>query len=582
MTETHLQTAPHRAPAPRFSWFRGAIALLVLGAITFFLGLGGLPLAGPDEPRYSEVAREMFASGDWVTPRLSGYLWFEKPALLYWGQAASYHLLGVNETAARLPSALAALITVLFVAYALARLGWARWGFLAGATLATSVLWFALARAASTDMVLAGTISVAVLSGYLAFNAIGRARWGFWLCFSCALGAAMLAKGLIALILIFGILGIHRLLMRQPIFGTLKRNALILLAGAVVFLLTIAIWYVPVTLANGMVFINEFFVNHHFKRFLTNKYHHQEPPYFYLFVAFVGVLPWSFWIPAAMARLRRLRARDDARGALLLLAWIWAVVPIAFFSLSGSKLPAYILPSFPALAILIGAELERVWNGQADLWSRIALALTAIVVLAIGVGFGVYLWIEKIPLALWQWPLPALVAVVGVATFVLWLRGQKRGVLGGTLALTASLAMAAVLVLFGPLSAKISKKGVAVAAASQLQSGESIVFYRKQKEYAPVFYAQGRVLFYQQVEDAQGEPIAGQGTLLPRGTLSTGDEIDALTVDELMLALDQSPTQSLVVITQTPGATELASQTRLDTKLIAQEGKVMALRVAKR
>ena len=190
MIETPSKLAPpQRASAPRFAALWGALALLFLCAINFFWGLGGLPLAGPDEPRYAEVGREMFASGDWVTPRLSGYLWFEKPALLYWAQAASYHLLGVNETAARLPSALAALITVLFIAYGLARLGWARWGIFAGATLATSVLWFALARAASTDMVLAGCHFASRCSAAIWLSTLnGKARAGFWLLFSYSAG----------------------------------------------------------------------------------------------------------------------------------------------------------------------------------------------------------------------------------------------------------------------------------------------------------------------------------------------------------------------------------------------------------
>ena len=126
--------------------------------------------------------------------------------------------------------------------------------------------------------------------------------------------------------------------------------------GFAVFAGTVASWYVPVTLVNGMTFIDEFFVNHHFKRFLTNEFHHLQPPYFYLFVAFAGLLPWPFFLPGAIARLKRLGARDDERGGLLLLAWVWALVPILFFSLSKSKLPAYILPSFPPLAILIGWE----------------------------------------------------------------------------------------------------------------------------------------------------------------------------------------------------------------------------------
>ena len=249
------------------SLISGWALLLTLCGLTFFLGLGNLPLTGPDEPRYSEIGREMFASGDWVTPRLNGYLWLEKPIWLYWGQAVSYHLFGVNEFAARFPSALSALVTVVFVAFAVGRLVSPRWGLLSGGVLATSAFWFAIARGASTDMGLACWIGVAVLSGHLAFNSTGKSRVGFWLLFAFALGVSMLAKGLIGILLICLIIGIHRLLLKRLVLQPMRRNSALLWGGIVVFALTVASWYGPVTLVNGMTFIDEFFVNHHFKRF---------------------------------------------------------------------------------------------------------------------------------------------------------------------------------------------------------------------------------------------------------------------------------------------------------------------------
>ena len=523
LTGANIQTLSQTnitAPAPDASVFDNRALfwglLLALCGLCFFLNLGGLPLVGPDEPRYAEVGREMFASGDWITPRLAGHLWFEKPVLLYWGQALSYHIFGVNEWAARFPSALGATLTVLFLAHAVRRLSSALWGFLAGATLATCAIWFALARAASTDMVLATSIAIAVLAGYLAFNSTGQTRALYWLLFSFALGASMLAKGLIGILLICGILGIHRVLMGRPILSSLRRNAGLVALGFGVFAVTTAVWYGPVWLLNGEIFWTEFFVRHHFQRFTSNEFHHQQPAYFYLFIAVVGVVPWTFFLPAALARLPKLRARDDARGALLLLAWMWAALPIAFFSLSGSKLPAYVLPSFPALAILIGAELEQIWSGRADRWSRFGLGATAIVAALVGIGGAAYVVNEKFPVAgigvLWFLLPPTL----GVFALVAWVRGQRRAAIGGGIALTASVVVAAALLLFGPLGAQLSKKEISVAAAAQLRPGENLVFYRKQKEYAPVFYAQGRVLFYEQQLDAQRRGNRGPGPISAR------------------------------------------------------------------
>ncbi len=553
--------------------------MLILCGFTLFLGLGGLPLTGPDEPRYAEIGREMFASGDWVTPRLNGYLWLEKPIWLYWGQAISYHLFGVNEFAARLTSALSAFVTVLFVAFAIGKLVSRRWGILAGAVLATSAFWFALARAASTDMGLACAIAIAVLAGHLAINSQNKARVRYWLLFACALGVSMLAKGLVGVLLICLILGVHRLLMKQPVAASMRRNSALLWGGMLVFALTVASWYVPVTLVNGMTFIDEFFVNHHFKRFFENEFHHLQPFYFYFFVVLAELLPWPFFLVGGLARLKRLGARDDARGNLLLLAWVWAVLPIAFFSVSKSKLPSYILPSLPPLAIIIGWELERIWRGEVDIWGKIGLGLTSLIAAIAGIGFAVYVFRDGVSIAGWGFLGLVLPPLVGLGALVAFALKKRELAAGATMTLTASIALAAVVLLFSHLGPTISKAQLATQAFEALKPGESVVYYRKVKEYAPVFYARGRVLYYQQVNDADGKPIAGKSTLLPAGTLSTGDEVDALTPDELMLAINQSPTRAVVVITESAGAVELASEPRFHTELIRQQGKVMALRV---
>ena len=557
----------------------GWLGLIALCFFTLFLGLGGLPLTGPDEPRYSEIGREIWASGDWITPRMNGYLWFEKPIWLYWGQAISYHIFGVNEFAARFPSALSAFVTVLFVAFAVGKLVSRRWGFLAGAVLATSAFWFALARGASTDMGLACAIGVAVLASTLAFNATGKVRVGYWLLFAFALGVSMLAKGLIGIMLICAIIGIHRLLMKQPILPSMRRNSALLWLGITVFTLTAASWYVPVTMVNGMTFIDEFFVNHHFKRFFKNEFHHVQPFYFYFFVVLAELLPWPFFLAGGLARLKNLGARDSASGSLLLLAWVWALVPILFFSISKSKLPSYILPSLPPLAIIIGWELERICRGKIDIWGKIGLAFTASVAAGAGIGFAVYVFRDGVSIAGWGFLGLVLPPLIGVTALVAFILKKREWTIAATATLMASIALAAVVLLFGHLGPKMSKAELATAAFQNLQPGESIVYYRKVKEYAPIFYARGRVLFYQQINDANGKPIPGKSTLLPPGTLSTGDEVDALTPDELILAINQSPTRAVIVVTEEMGATELAREPRFHTKLIRQQGKVMALRV---
>jgi 4-amino-4-deoxy-L-arabinose transferase-like glycosyltransferase len=390
MNKNTTETLPQSLDARRSIWV--LCGLLVLATVQFFVGLGSLPLLGPDEPRYAEVARVMFASGNYVSPILARELWFEKPALLYWLQAASYHIFGVGEFAARFPSAWAALGTVLCVYFTLRRaISW-RLGLLAALVLTTCVAWWAFARGATTDMVLSASIAFAILFGYLASVSTeslssDRQRRTFLLLCAASTGLAMLAKGLVGILFVVLILGIY---------GVVARRALIRSVGEVlgmgaVFLLVAALWYVPVTLAHGYSFIEEFFINHHFKRYLTNEYKHPQPVYFYLFVSAVGAMPWTVFLLPAFARLRGLQPRQNERDALLALAWIWVAVPMLFFSGSTSKLPGYILPIFPALAIILGFEVERVWNGERTRLTQASMFLTFALLLALGVGAGIYL-----------------------------------------------------------------------------------------------------------------------------------------------------------------------------------------------
>src|SRR2546423_1679904 len=330
------------------------LTLTVITLVTFFFGLGRLALLGPDEPRYAEIAREMFVSGDWISPRLCGCLWFETPALIYWISGLGYRLLGVNELAARLPVAVAATLTVLLLYFVTKRVVSPRLAFITGLVLATCGMFIGYARVASPDMPLVAAMSAALLAGFMATQAGGRKRTMLWLASFAAMALAVLAKGLAGIALVILILVIYMIWIRRA-RSINWREALI---GLVVFSLIAATWYVPVTLRHGGEFLFEFFVRHHFERFTSNEFGHPQPFYFFLPVAIAGLLPWPAFLLPAIARLKRLQPRRDPRHALLAFAWVWAAVIILFFSFSGSKLPGYILPAFPALAIIVGFEVE--------------------------------------------------------------------------------------------------------------------------------------------------------------------------------------------------------------------------------
>ena len=165
--------------------------LLTLCAVTLLCGLGRLPLVGPDEPRYAEVAREMLVSSDYISPRICGHLLFEKPVLLFWAAAAAYHAVGVNEFGARLPSALAAIVCALFLYRTIASTISLRLALIVSTILATSALFIAYARAGVTDMLLAATICVAINCFYLCAIRTGRARSIYWMLGWAAAGAAL-------------------------------------------------------------------------------------------------------------------------------------------------------------------------------------------------------------------------------------------------------------------------------------------------------------------------------------------------------------------------------------------------------
>ncbi|HEX8235045.1 MAG TPA: glycosyltransferase family 39 protein [Abditibacteriaceae bacterium] len=567
-------------------------SLLMLAAVQFFIGLGGLPLLGPDEPRYAEVAREMFASGNYVSPFLCGHLWFEKPALLYWLQAAAYHVFGVSEFAARFPSALAALATLLFVYFALRRAVSWRMGLLAALVLATSVAWWGFARGATTDMVLAATISVAVLSGYLATLAtetvstatlaaetvaVERQRRTFLLLCAASTGLAMLAKGLVGIVFVVLILGIYAVVTRRRLIQRPGEA----LGMAAVFLLVMALWYVPVTLAHGQEFIDEFFINHHFKRYLTNDYNHPQPVYYYLFVSAVGAMPWTFFLLPAISRLRTLQPRRNEHDALLALAWIWVAVPLLFFSFSTSKLPGYILPIFPALAVVLGFEAERIWNsertwdGERTNGTRTGLEqalifLTFALLLTLGVGAGIYL--HRKGGVLDSGTVTALLGLLctgGLIAATWTIVGKARAAVISPVAIMPCIILVAVTVLFPRVYQSLSLKPLSLQIAAALKPQEEIILFHTDRQYAPVFYNEGRVKFY-------------KGSRILHG-MARGDELDVEIAAQLIEALkyEQSEGKSSVILITSPGRrNDLQRDPRFQTEMVGQYGRIAALRVS--
>ena len=350
------------------------LALAGMCYVLFFHALGGIGFLGPDEPRYAAIAREMLMTGDYITPRLHGDPWFEKPPLLYWLAALGYAIFGINETGARFPSALSATICI-FLIYWCGRKFWDRsTGFLAAAMLASSIGFFAFARAASMDMLLTMCLTAALVFFLFAFNGQSPRRRYWFYAFYAALGFGVLAKGPVAVLL--PVLSLAVFLLLRGRWGwdewrTWQPGGLWITAAIA------APWFLVCTIVNGWEFIQVFFINHHFQRFTSNIHGHERPIYFYFPVLLLMTFPWTF---LSIPRLKRRFGKNDH-----ILLW-WAIIPFVFFSLSGSKLPGYILPLAPPIALLLARELLQ----PASRAYKVCVFIEAGTMAFIGVAFGFF------------------------------------------------------------------------------------------------------------------------------------------------------------------------------------------------
>lgn len=334
--------------------------IAMFGALFIFFVLmpGQRPLGVPDEARYSEISREMAVSGDYVTPRLNGVKYFEKPPLFYWLEALSIRLFGLSEWALRLWPALFAFFGCMATYGAATGLFGRRAGLFSALVLATSLLYYALSRLVILDM----PVSVFLTASLFAFLLSVRERdgWkrsGYLYGFYIFSALAVLTKGLIGIAIPAIVIGSWMAIMRE---WRLVRN-MRLLSGIVVFIVIVAPWHVIVSRENPE-FFNFYFIHEHFQRYLTTVHHHYKPFWFFMPVLLLGLFPWSVFIYHSIKfnMPRNWGDRLQHRETLFLL--LWAGIVFIFFSASSSKLVPYILPALPPFAVLIGRYLADAWE----------------------------------------------------------------------------------------------------------------------------------------------------------------------------------------------------------------------------
>src|SRR6059036_1896206 len=357
------------------------LLLLALCALLFFLGLGTLGLTDRDEGSNAEAAREMVASGDWITPTLNGAPRFAKPILLYWLISCSYLVFGVSEFAARFPSALFGTLLVL-MQYAFAtRLLGPTVGFRAALMLLLNFEVLAIGRMVLTDMVLVFFTTLSIFCFYLAMQGEGRAKrwyWGFYI----GMALATLTKGPVGVLV--PLLAVIPYLLLTGRWREVVRECR-LLPGTSVFLLIAAPWYAAMFLLHGAGYA-ESARGDTLTRFASVIGGHGGTILFYIPILFLGFFPWSGFLPAALVQALRERDEDPQRAVQLLCA-VWVLGVFLFFTLSSTRLPHYIAPLFPAAALLVAASWDRSLSAEGGRAGSVSFWLTLGVGCLLGLAF---------------------------------------------------------------------------------------------------------------------------------------------------------------------------------------------------
>jgi 4-amino-4-deoxy-L-arabinose transferase-like glycosyltransferase len=448
--------------------------LLIAVALIWFANLEYRTLIKPDEGRYAEIPREMVASGDWVTPRLNELKYFEKPPLQYWATAAAYTLFGEHQWTSRLWTGLTGFAGILLVWFAGLRLFGREAAGYAALLLSSSLLYVLMGHINTLDMGVTFFLTLGIVGLLLGQAQADRKKQRNWMMLAWAgLALAVLSKGLMGLVLPGAALFIYCVMQRD--FGVLKRMHW--LPGLAVFFVITVPWFVLVMKANPE-FFERFFIYEHYTRFTTKDLGRYQPWYYFIPILLAGALPWTVLMFDTMFRTLHNSGLPDKMFNTRRFLLIWAVFIYVFFSVSGSKLPSYLLPMFPALALLMGKRIaemrERVLFWQITPAVPVALLLLG---LALNVGkfadtpnqaelypqYGVWLVVA------------ALVSLAGLLAGMLLLSREKKSVAVVVLALSALLSAQIGMSGYETVARERSAKHIAEAIRGEV--GANVPFY---------------------------------------------------------------------------------------------------------
>ncbi len=373
--------------------------LILFVALLLLPGLGKSFLWDRDETFYAETAREMLATGNYAIPSFNGTSFLEKPPFAYWMMVGSFRLFGVGEFAARFPSVLFGIGTVLLTFFLGNTLFDRKTGIFSSLILSTSLFFLVLGRAAITD-----TYLLFFFTGSLLFFFLGREKRYCYPISYGLMGLAVLTKGPIGFLLPAVIILLFLFFNKE-----LKQLKMHLPLGFVVFLLIVSPWYLAIMKSSGGKFFSEFILRQHLYRFIHPMQSHYGPFYYYLPVLILGLFPWSVFLPGALWS-KRGELKSQKYGFLI----IWMIVVFIFFSLSQTKLPHYILPLFPPSSILIA----KLWAKEETTFLKPSLLIL----------LGMSILLLLLPISLF-WIKPNLASKALVINFFILVAGSGFAVL---------------------------------------------------------------------------------------------------------------------------------------------------------
>ena len=495
---------------------RDLMILTILICHFFTFMLGNRALSVPDEGRYVEIPREMVVTGDYLTPRLNGVKYFEKPVLFYWLEAFSIKLFGLDEFTLRLWPALFALFGCCTVAFAGGRLYGRLTGLLSAAVLATSILYYGFSRAIILDMPVSTLLTIALLFFLIGTReAVGPTRRLFLYGFYAFAALAVLAKGLIGIVIPGMVIFAWILLLND--WRILK--TLYLSTGLALFLLIAAPWHILMQRANPE-FFQFYFIHEHFQRYLTKIHSRYQPPWFFIPIVLFGMFPWSAFLFQAIKHSvpSTWRERHEHRDALFLM--LWAGIVFLFFSASSSKLVPYILPVFPPLALLIGRYLAAAWDSRDFPGLRIGYSVYLVVALLLAAAFLAlpFVWRSPDALVLGNYRF-ALGLVLAIGACISWALAYYRGFKQAFIALiVTSLLFLVTMNAAAPRIDTKSTRAMAAAIKERLKPGDEVASFQEYYQDLPV-YLERRIT----VVDWGGELDFGRTVEDTRGWMTDGD-----------------------------------------------------------